>query len=482
MSTTLQRQHAEHLNIAPANNIVTRSSDFVLGRRPPVALPERVRNAITTDQRSSEILVCFAQFGAVAFFGSFYLLTPKAFPPDVPFEPIPWTLAFYAIFTALRLWLAVRDRLTTFYLGLSVIVDIAVLMVTIWSFHLQYQQPATIYLKSPTLLYAFILISLRAMRFEGTYIVLAGITTIIGWFILVAFAIWDAGEMHLTNNFVEYMTSHSILIGAEVDKLLSFAAVTAVLTIAVVRARRLLINAANEAYAVAELSRFFAPEVAGEIRGANTELKPGDAVIREAAAMFLDMRGFTQLTRRLTPSETMAILSEYHQRMVPVIQAHGGSIDKYLGDGILISFGAARSSGTFAADALRALTGVMDAAEQWSAERIARGETPVAVGAAVSVGPMLFGVTGDASRLEFTVIGDAVNLAAKLEKHCKVAGFAGLTTRAALDLAIAQGYQPTAPYTNLPGQAVAGVVAPIDLVTPGQPLPDDGKSVARFTE
>ncbi len=482
MSTTLQRHDGKHLGTAPANSLVARSTEFVLGRRPPVALPERVRNAITTDQRSSEILVCFAQFGAIAFFGSFYLLTPKAFPPDVPFEPIPWTLAFYALFTTLRLWLAVRDRLTTFYLSLSVIVDIAVLMVTIWSFHLQYQQPATIYLKAPTLLYAFILISLRAMRFEGTYIVLAGATTIIGWFALVAFAVWDAGEMHLTNNFVEYMTSHSILIGAEVDKLLSFAAVTAVLTIAVIRARRLLINAANEAYAVAELSRFFAPEVAGEIRGASTELKPGDAVIREAAAMFLDMRGFTQLTQRLTPSETMAILSQYHQRMVPVIQAHGGSIDKYLGDGILISFGAARSSDTFAADALRALTGVLEAAEGWSSERTARGDTPIAVGAAVAVGPVLFGVTGDASRLEFTVIGDAVNLAAKLEKHCKVAACSALTTRAALDLAMAQGYEPSAPYTDLPEQSVAGVADPIDLATPGQPLLEAGRSVARLTE
>jgi len=482
MSTTLQNHDPDRTSMARPGSLVGRSTEFVLGRRPPVALPERVRAAITTDQRSSEILVCFAQFGAIAFFGSFYLLTPKAFPPDVPFEPIPWTLGFYTVFTALRLWLAVRDRLTTFYLSLSVIVDIAVLMVTIWSFHLQYQQSATIYLKAPTLLYAFILISLRAMRFEGGYIVLAGATTIVGWLALVGYAIWDAGEMHLTRDFVEYMTSNTILIGAEIDKLLSFTAVTAVLTVAVVRARRLLINAANEAYAVAELSRFFAPEVAGEIRGANLELKPGDAVIREAAAMFLDMRGFTQTTQRMTPSETMALLAEYHQNMVPVIQAHGGSIDKYLGDGILISFGAARESATFAADALRALTSVLAAAEDWSTARTDRGDTPVAVGVAVAVGPVLFGVTGEASRLEFTVIGDAVNLAAKLEKHCKVAACSALVTREALDLAVEQGYKSAVTFKDLPGEHVSGVAGGIDLAAPVQLLVGDGRSVARLTE
>ena len=59
-------------------------------------------------------------------------------------------------------------------------------MLTIWSFHLQYQQPATVYLKAPTLLYVFILIALRAMRFEATFVLVAGLTAIVGWSVLVA--------------------------------------------------------------------------------------------------------------------------------------------------------------------------------------------------------------------------------------------------------------------------------------------------------
>jgi len=445
--------------------ILAAAIEFVFGRRPPSALPERVRRAIAADQRSSEILVCLTQFGAIAFFGAFYALTPKAFPAHVPFHPVPWALGLYFLFTAARLALALTGRLNAAFLSLSVVVDITVLMVTIWSFHLQYQQPATIYLKAPTLLYVFILIGLRAMRFEAGYILLAGATAIFGWLALVTYAVWDAGGMHLTHNFAEYMTSNTILIGAEIDKLLSFAAVTGVLAIAVVRARRLLVSAATEAHAASELSRFFAPEVAGEIRRADMALKPGDAVTREAAVMFIDLRGFTKLAARQAPGATIEVLSEYQRRMVPVIQANGGSIDKYLGDGILASFGAARPSRTYAADALAALGAVLAAADAWNADRVSAGEPPLGVGAAVAVGPVLFGVTGDASRLEFTVIGDVVNLAAKLEKHCKVAARPALTTRAALDLARSQGLDG-AGYTILPRENVAGVAEPVDLAAP----------------
>jgi len=440
--------------------------EFVFGRRPPRAQPERVRRAIAADQRSSEILVCLTQFGAIAFFGAFYALTPKAFPAHVPFHPVPWALGLYFLFTAFRLLLALRGRLNRAFLSLSVVVDIAVLMVTIWSFHLQYQQPATIYLKAPTLLYVFILIAIRTMRFEAFYVLLAGASAILGWAALVVFAVLQANGMRLTHNFVEYMTSDSILLGAEIDKLVSIGAVTAILAVAIVRARRLMIVAATEANAASELSRFFAPEIAGEIRGADMGFAPGDAVAREAAIMMLDLRGFTRIASAQDPSATMAMLADYHQQMVPVIQAHGGSIDKYMGDGIMATFGAVRASSNYAADALRCLVAVQETMDRWNEEREQAGALPLAIGGAVAVGTVQFGVTGVDSRLEFTVIGDVVNLTAKLEKHCKVAGRAALTTAATLELARAQDLNPSAAFELLPGQAISGVSRQIDLASP----------------
>ncbi|HEU0222547.1 MAG TPA: adenylate/guanylate cyclase domain-containing protein [Paracoccaceae bacterium] len=444
--------------------VLARIPEFVLGRRPPRTIPDRVRQAIERDQRSSELLVCLAQFGAIAFFGGFYAITPKAFPPSVPFEPIPWTLAIYTLFTTFRLLLTLRNRLNPAFLALSVVIDIAVLMVTIWSFHLQYQAPATIYLKAPTLLYAFILIALRTMRFEAGYVILAGLATLLGWGILVAYAVMTSNAMQVTHNFAVYVTSDSVLIGAEIDKALSFAAVTGVLAIAVIRARRLMIAAATEAHAASELSRFFDPAIAAEIRMADAGLRPGDAMTRDAAVLMLDLRGFTTLSARLSPRDTLALIAEYQRRMVPAIEAAGGSIDKYLGDGIMATFGAARPSPSFAADALGAQMAVLAAAEAWNAERRAAGAPPIAIGAAVATGPLLFGVIGVENRLEFTVIGDVVNLAAKLEKHCKIARTPALATRAALDLACAQGFADAAAWRPRDQDRVEGVAQPVDLV------------------
>ena len=444
--------------------LAERLDGFVLGRKPDERLPVAIRATITADQRSSEILVCLVQFMAVGFFGTFYAVAPKAFPPDVPFAPVPWALGLYALFTGARLWLAVRGRLGPAFLSISVVVDIAVLMVTIWSFHLQYDEPATIYLKAPTLLYVFILIALRAMRFEAAYVILAGVSAIVGWFVLVAYAVATAEDMSITHDFADYMTSRSVLIGAEIDKLMSIGIVTAILTIVVIRARRLLVLAVAETHAARELSRFFAPGVAGEIREAGSSLGPGYAETRAAAIMIIDLRGFTAFTRHRERRETLAVLRDYHTRFVPLIARHGGVIDKYLGDGIIATFGAVAASQTYAADALEALHDVLRAHADWQVQHGADALPPPGIGVAVTVGSVLFGVTGTDERPEFTVIGDPVNLASKLEKHCKQLGVRALTTTAALDTARRQGFRPKDVFQVYPSVLVAGVDEPLDLL------------------
>jgi adenylate cyclase len=439
--------------------------NFIVGPRPPMELPERVRRAIARDQRASEILVCFMQFGAIVTFGLLYALTPKAFPDTVPFEPIPWTLAVYTVFTGGRLWLALRNRLTPLLLSISVIVDIAVLMLTIWSFHLQYNAPAAIYLKAPTLMYAFILIVLRCMRFEVRYVVLAGLSAGIGWLTLVLYAVLETDGMHITHSYAQYVTSYAILIGAELDKAIAFGAVTLVLAIAITRARRLMVTAAAESHAAAELTRFFAPDVAGAIRRTDTGLNPGEGMVRQAAVLMTDLRGFTRLSAELSPNQTIQLLAEYHSRLVPAIQSNGGSIDKYLGDGIMATFGATRESETYAADAMRALQNVLAEGERLSAALQSRGLPPVRIGAAIAVGPMLYGVVGHESRLEFTVIGDVVNLAAKLEKHTKSAGVRALATAETLELAGIQGFRSALNSGRRDRDDVPGISSPIDLVS-----------------
>ena len=216
----------------PLRGALARVGALVLGETQRTDLPERVQRMIATQQAASEIIIGWVQVVAIVFFGAVYTISPKAFTPGTMLQPVPWTLGFYAVFTAARLALAYRGRLGRPVIMISVIVDMAVLMITIWSFHLQYQAPPALYLKAPTLMYVFILIALRALRFEASYVVLAGCTAALGWLALFLYAALAPGgpmAMQFTHSYVEYVTSYKILRGAEIDKILSIVTVTAIL-------------------------------------------------------------------------------------------------------------------------------------------------------------------------------------------------------------------------------------------------------------
>jgi adenylate cyclase len=136
-----------------------------------------------------------------------------------------------------------------------------------------------------------------------------------------------------------------------------------------------------------------------------------------------------------------------------------------MGDGILASFGAVATDPAHAANALRAVDAVLAAVDGWRARRLRSDRAAPDVGAGLATGPVVFGIIGDDSRLEYTVIGDAVNLAAKLEKHNKVEKTRALATRVGYELALAQGYAGAKALR--PARAVGGVAAPIDLAVLG---------------
>lgn len=445
------------------NRVLAGLMAFVFGKRTKPALPERVRRDIERQQDAGEIIVGWTQVAAIVFFALVYEISPKAFMPGTPFEPVPWTLGIYTLFTAGRLALAYRGRLSHGFVAISVVVDIAVLMITIWSFHLQYRAPPALYLKAPTLMYVFILIALRTLRFEPGYVVLAGACAALGWLTLFLYAVWGPEGAQFTHSYIDYVTSYKILRGAEIDKILSIVVVTSILAFSLVRARDLLARSVAEERAANDLSRFFEPEVAAQIRQAEDDEHMQGNECR-AAVLMTDLRGFTALSQRLSAKELIALLAEYQSRLVPVIQRHGGSIDKYLGDGILASFGAVTPTRSFAADLCRTIDELATTAEQWRLGRDWHGLPAPRVGLAGAVGDVVFGTVGHSTRLEYTVIGEVVNLVAKLEKHTKSERVRALTTSSTYALALDQGYAPAQAVEMRPGRQVAGVSDPVDLV------------------
>ncbi len=459
---------ADTIASGPARAVGLRRLQAALARRR--AMPDlgpRIARAIATQQDASERLIGWFQLAIVGTFAALFAIAPKQLPIPIWERIAAWVIALYLAFTLVRLFLSYRLRLPGWLLALSVVADMALLILLIWSFHVEYGQPPSFSLKAPTLLYVFIFIGLRALRFDARYVLLAGATAALGWLAMIAYVLSyemsGTGQAAITRNYVTYLTSNSILIGAEFDKIISILIVTVVLAAAIVRARALLVKSVAEQAAASALSRFFAPEIAERIRGAQREIRAGQGQAREAAILTTDLRGFTKLSMNLAPDEVIAILIEYQKRLVPIIQRHGGAVDKFLGDGILATFGCAAPSETYAADALRAALEIQAAADIWADARAASGVPPIAVGVAVTTGRVIFGAVGDASRLEFTVIGDAVNLAAKLDKHAKAEGVRALTTAATHDLALAQGLATARPLERRPARKVDGVAGTVDL-------------------
>jgi adenylate cyclase len=155
-------------------------------------------------------------------------------------------------------------------------------------------------------------------------------------------------------------------------------------------------------------------------------LESGDAVLggigREVSVLFSDIRGFTTMSERLGPRETVKMLNEYFTDMVDVVFAHNGILDKYIGDMIMAVFGSVLSSEEDADNAVAVGSKMMVALRELNARRATAGHEPIRIGVGISTGYVVAGNIGSPKRLEYTVIGDRVNLAERLENANKYYG------------------------------------------------------------
>lgn len=426
-------------------------------------IPARVLVEIDRREAAAERLIGWVQLAIVVAFASLYFVAPRA-EGGYGENFVPMTLAAYFAFTMFRVVLSYRVTLPGWFLVASIIVDVALLCGLIFSFHIQYQQPAAFYLKAPTMIYLFIFIALRALRFDPRFVLIAGLVATAGWLGMVAYALLtDMGEMHITKNYVAYLTSNTILIGAEIDKVLTLLGVTFILSFALYRGRDVLFDAIESRAAANDLKQFFAPEVATTITQSAELPGAGSSVTREAAILFVDVRGFTATADRMAPQTVMAVLARYQETALPVIERNGGQIDKFMGDGILATFGAVQDSGTYAADALRAAVEVIAALDAEAAAFAEAGwPGTLRTGAGVACGTVTVGVVGAQGRLEFTVIGNPVNRASKLEAANKALGTRALTDRDTLQRARAQGLE--APVIGIHSRKIEGLATPVEIV------------------
>ncbi len=159
--------------------------------------------------------------------------------------------------------------------------------------------------------------------------------------------------------------------------------------------------------------RFFTPHMAERIAAMPDALGLGGER-REVATLFADIRGFTEMAAELAPDATAALLTEFFTEMVEVVFAHGGTLDKFIGDRVMAQWGAPLASEDDADRALEAALDMLRAVEHLNTIRRGEGRPALQVGIGINYGDAFAGYTGSERRLEYTVIGDSVNTASRL--------------------------------------------------------------------
>ena len=167
------------------------------------------------------------------------------------------------------------------------------------------------------------------------------------------------------------------------------------------------------------LGRYFSPEVRDEIEKNKFDLDQSAEKEQNIAVMFTDISNFTKLSEGLEPKKVLELLSEYQTKMVAAVFQNGGSVDKFIGDSVMATFGTPVSRGNDAQNALNCVRQMQISMREWEKERADNDLPIIKHRVGVHYGSCFVGNVGSEDRVEFTVIGDTVNVASRICEACK---------------------------------------------------------------
>lgn len=256
-------------------------------------------------------------------------------------------------------------------------------------------------------------------------------------------------------------------VAGELARLAVIVLTSVVLFVAVSRTRGVLTDFIKEARLRTNLARYFSPAIADELARTGAEAQSFRS--QKAAVMFADVRGFTAMAEGMAADQLAAFLNEYRRKVCLAVQAHGGIIDKFIGDGVMAVFGVPEPGPDDARHAVSCALALLRAVEQWNVDRTEAGLRPIRIGIGVHYGDVTAGALGDERRLEFTVIGDTVNAANRIEELAGDLQVPLLVSAPTLEAA--NWLNGAAGWEALPEQLLRGRRQPIRLMRWREPRP-----------
>jgi adenylate cyclase len=209
--------------------------------------------------------------------------------------------------------------------------------------------------------------------------------------------------------YVDNVTATQRFGDDDLDFLIAFSNIAAV----AIENSRLSERVRRQTLVRSNFERFFAPALAARIAATPGTVRLGGEK-RTVALLFSDIRDFTALAEAMRPDELARVLSEYYTAMVEIVFRHGGALDKFIGDALLAQWGAPLGAPDDADRAMRAALDMQREMQTLNARWLQEGRQPLRIGIALNVGETFAGYIGSERRLEYTLIGDAVNTASRL--------------------------------------------------------------------
>ncbi len=240
-------------------------------------------------------------------------------------------------------------------------------------------------------------------RFKGQSIMLQSVRS------AIAVPLMAAADEVVGLLYVDNLTSTNSFSDEDLQFLIAFGGLAAM----GIRNSNFALRLQREAMVRSNFERYFAPNVAAEIAQSQQAVKLGGDK-RPVTVLFSDIRGFTSMSEAMSPEDIAGLLSDYFTEMVDVIFQHGGTLDKFIGDAIMALWGAPIPHEDDSDKAVQAAIGMQRALAALNAKWASEGRPQIGVGIGINYGEAFAGNIGSHLRLEYTVIGDVVNVASRL--------------------------------------------------------------------